>query len=151
MSSDEEQHQQCDPGPNDPSDKVGYGRPPIATRFKKGQSGNPKGRPKVRKTLGAMVCEALDEKLTFREGGRVRRRSKIEVMIQVALNQALKGKFRDALKFIELARKEGAFEPAVPPITGIDVTIVHPNEERLIELEAAWNQRYPDNTAGSRE
>jgi hypothetical protein len=27
-------------------EKVGYGRPPLATRFKLGQSGNPNGRPK---------------------------------------------------------------------------------------------------------
>ena len=27
--------------------EVGYGRPPVATRFAPGQSGNPKGRPNV--------------------------------------------------------------------------------------------------------
>ena len=32
--------------PDDPDDPIGRGRPPIWTRFQKGQSGNPKGRPK---------------------------------------------------------------------------------------------------------
>ena len=30
----------------DESDKVGYGKPPLHSRFTRGQSGNPKGRPK---------------------------------------------------------------------------------------------------------
>lgn len=33
-----------------PGYDVGYGRPPEETRFKKGQSGNPRGRPKGSKT-----------------------------------------------------------------------------------------------------
>lgn len=40
---------------------VGYGRPPVHTRFKKGQSGNPKGRPRsavISDTLRARLAEA---------------------------------------------------------------------------------------------
>ena len=33
------------------AEKVGYGRPPLTTRFKPGESGNPRGRPKGSKSL----------------------------------------------------------------------------------------------------
>jgi hypothetical protein len=150
MSSDEEQHQkEHDLGSNDPDYRVGYGRPPIATRFKKGRSGNPKGRPKANKTIGTLVYEALQEKVQIREGGSVRSRPKIEVAIQVSLNQALKGEPRNLLKLIELARKEGTFEPAVPPITEIQLVVVDPKEEPPTDLPADWNR--PNNTTVSRE
>ncbi len=39
--------------------EVGYGKPPAASRFKKGQSGNPKGRPKVTKNVSNMLEEVF--------------------------------------------------------------------------------------------
>ena len=47
--------------------EVGYGKPPLHSRFKKGQSGNPKGFPKGGEKLAyalrrllAMPCEDFD-------------------------------------------------------------------------------------------
>ena len=42
---------------------IGYKRPPKATQFQKGQSGNPRGRPRGSKNLSTLISEALDEKL----------------------------------------------------------------------------------------
>ena len=44
---------------SDGNHSVGYGRPPEATRFKPGQSGNPKGRPKGSKNLRTLFAEEL--------------------------------------------------------------------------------------------
>ncbi len=60
------------------AERVGYGRPPIATRFRPGRSGNPRGLPKRARHLGAVVARALSERVAVPEtDGRVRRLSKL--------------------------------------------------------------------------
>jgi hypothetical protein len=41
---------------------VGYGRPPAETRFQKGQSGNPDGRPRGTKKLVTLLAEVLSQR-----------------------------------------------------------------------------------------
>ena len=41
---------------------VGYGKPPIETRFQKGQSGNPEGRPRSTKKLVTLLAEVLSQR-----------------------------------------------------------------------------------------
>jgi hypothetical protein len=60
--------------------EVGYGKPPRETRFQKGKSGNPKGRPKKEKAkeeenLGACLRDVLNEEIEVREGDRMCRMS----------------------------------------------------------------------------
>ena len=98
---------------SDDSDKdkmVGYGRPPAATRFKKGQSGNPKGRPKGRKSVGKILRDALHRTIEVREGERIRTMQKIEAVIEVNLNKALKGDHRSFAKLMDVADKLGIVE-----------------------------------------
>jgi len=52
----------------DQQDDVGYGRPPVSTRFRKGQSGNPRGRPKGRKKEVPNDA-VLGQTVTIREDG----------------------------------------------------------------------------------
>ena len=49
---------------------VGYGRPPRHTRFAKGQSGNPRGRPCGAKNFMTLLEEALDELVTVTGSSR---------------------------------------------------------------------------------
>jgi len=49
---------------------VGRGKPPVNNRFKKGESGNPNGRPKGIKNLKTDLVEELQEKISIREGDR---------------------------------------------------------------------------------
>lgn len=57
--------------PDEGNGKVGYRKPPVKSRFKKGQSGNPGGRPRGNQSLLAEIEEALNQKVTgFVDGKR---------------------------------------------------------------------------------
>ncbi len=48
---------------------IGYGRPPLHSRFKPGESGNPRGRPKGTASFKSDLLEELSETIAVREGG----------------------------------------------------------------------------------
>lgn len=75
---------------------TGYKRPPQHSQFKKGQSGNPKGRPKSDKTSGfgwpfALTLKEAERMITVREGDRVNQISTIEAVHRAQSAAALKG------------------------------------------------------------
>ena len=79
----------------DGAERVGDRRPPVATRFRPGQSGNPRGRPRRKRHLGAVVARALSERVTVEEtDGRVRRLSKLEATVKQIVDGATKGDAR---------------------------------------------------------
>ena len=89
-----------------PTPEVGYGKPPRTTRFQKGRSGNPRGRPRNRRkdipydaVLGRMV--------TVRENGQDRRITAAEAFILQLTKKGLEGcsaSARASLVSIEQAR-----------------------------------------------
>lgn len=82
-----------------PSYSVGYGRPPKATQFRKGESGNPRGRPKGTRTVGAMLQEILRQKIAVTENGKTRRLPALEVILRRLVNDAMRSEPR-ALKLL---------------------------------------------------
>ena len=60
---------------------VGYRKPPVETQFRKGRSGNPRGRPIKSKSIGAKIAALLDEPVTVIRNGSRSTASKHEAMI----------------------------------------------------------------------
>jgi uncharacterized protein DUF5681 len=87
------------PRDNDGDYEVGYGKPPRDTRFKRGQSGNPRGRPPGAKNLSTLLNEALNELVVVTENGGRKRISKRQAAFKQLVNDAAKGNWR-ALKLL---------------------------------------------------
>ena len=66
--------------------EVGRGKPPVHSRFKRGQSGNPRGpRPK---NLPALLVDALNEKVVVTIDGERREITKREAVVTQMVNHA---------------------------------------------------------------
>lgn len=86
--------------------QVGYQQPPNATRFRKGQSGNPRGRPKNRRRE-IPYDTVLGQMVTIREDGRERRVTAAEAFLLQLTQKSLAGDSaatRASLDAIETAR-----------------------------------------------
>ena len=71
--------------------KVGYGRPPPEKRFKAGQSGNPRGRPKRSKNEGTIFRDVLSETFAVTIKGRTRNMTVLEAGFRKQCQKALEG------------------------------------------------------------
>ncbi|MCW1403982.1 DUF5681 domain-containing protein [Novosphingobium sp. MW5] len=101
----------------DVSTGAGYKRPPAASRFAKGRSGNPKGRPRGRHRE-VPYHSVLGQMVTVREDGRERRVTAAEAFLLQLTRKGLMGDSaaaRASLAAIEAARA-GRAEHAAPTI-----------------------------------
>ena len=93
-----------------------YRKPPLHTRFKKGQSGNPRGRPK--KNLPALLVAALNEPVFVTIDGERRKITKREAVITQLVNESAGANLRATKMLIDMMRdveKKTGAEPAPEP------------------------------------
>jgi Family of unknown function (DUF5681) len=120
--------------------KVGRGKPPLHTRFKKGQSGNPRG-PRA-KNLPALLVAALNEPVVVTANGQSRRITKREAVIAQLVDKSTGADLRatkmliDMLKDIE-KRAGTAPPPEASPFTRADEEVVENLVARLRRTELA--------------
>jgi hypothetical protein len=108
---------------------VGYGQPPLASRFKPGTSGNTKGRPKGSKNLKTLIREAMTASISIQEGEKTRRVTKLEGVVLRQLQSALKGSDRAALAVIKMAHQLRFLEDSE---SATAETALSPEEERIL-------------------
>jgi Family of unknown function (DUF5681) len=100
--------------------KVGYGRPPVHTRFKPGQSGNPSGRPKNTKTLEAEVIAELGEVTEIRENGKEVQVTKARAIAKELVHLALSGNLRAVTTLLSFYTRVTSGDPDGDQVTAED-------------------------------
>jgi hypothetical protein len=88
--------------------EVGYGKPPKHSRFQKGKSGNPSGRPKKRKTIDDLVAEEAGRRITVTENGKRTKRSAERLTVRKAIKDGLTGTPRDTLASLQVMKNANA-------------------------------------------
>jgi Family of unknown function (DUF5681) len=122
--------------------KVGRGRPPLHTRFKKGQSGNPRGPRRRPKDLPALLVAALNEPVVVTANGEPRQITKREAVIAQLVDKSTGADLRatktliDMLKDIE-KRGGTAPLPTAVPLAPADEEVVENLLARLRRAESA--------------
>jgi Family of unknown function (DUF5681) len=107
---------------------VGYGRPPVHSRFKPGQPGNPKGRPKgSRNDVAEELRKFYATKVVIREGGKKRRVTRLEALAWSQWNRAMQGDQRAAQLCFANAKLLGLFG-ATDKDGNLDPVVIHLDE-----------------------
>jgi hypothetical protein len=122
---------------------VGYRRPPKEHCWKKGQSGNPKGRPPGHRNLAAALTAILHERVTQPVDGEDREMTKLEAVTRQLVDRALGGNPRliDAL-LAEIHKNEARAErdASGQPLGEVDREVIEALFARL-RREAAETKR----------
>ena len=111
--------------------EVGYGKPPVGSRFKKGKSGNVNGRPKEKKNMKTMIEKMLYAPIQIQQNGNTTTVPALEAILLKMRNNALAGDFRSAVQAIQLAsyvpdtaETDGAQADATPLDPKLIVTLM---------------------------
>jgi hypothetical protein len=108
---------------------VGKGKPPKERQFQKGQSGNPRGRPKGSKNLATLIAEAAYDKIIVTtKNGETRKLSRIQATTMQLANKAAQGEPKAMLSFMnwvdEIEQRSAAAKSVEMPITEADRSVL---------------------------
>lgn len=126
----------------DDDDAVGYGKPPKRTQFKKGQSGNPKGRPKGHRNFTTDLDEILEQRVKLTEDGK---RKSVTVQMALLKKMAAKGMQGDlraiALLLAQAAERsaERAAQSAERGLSGTEEDIIDLFRAAVIQADREEN------------
>lgn len=124
---------------HDPHRPLGYANPPRRTQFKKGQSGNPRGRPRRKKAINTMLDEILYKQVEITEGGRRRKVAAVEALLKRQLAEAMKGDAKAFDRLFKLQQAVGAPDRGLAEKGGGR----SPAEQAILAELAEWVQSEP--------
>ena len=123
-----------------PLEKVGPGNPPKHSRFRKGVSGNAKGRPKGSKNLATLLIEAANGQVTATIDGKLRKISKIQATTLQLATKAASGDPKSISQLIEwvdeIERRAASKRPEPFPIAPADKQIIDELFRRMMKSES---------------
>jgi hypothetical protein len=93
---------------NDDEYEVGYRKPPKHSRFKKGQSGNPRGKPRGTKNSATLLKQALLASVLVKQNGHETKTTKLRFIVTRLIRQAMQGDYpsiRLLLRYAGLDRR----------------------------------------------
>lgn len=106
---------------------VGYRKPPKHAQWKKGQSGNPAGRPRRDRDVSTFVAALLGQRVVVRKGKTTKRVTRLEHLLTRLIEKAIDGDPRLMKMALDEMRKEEAREPDDAPDT------LQPADHEVIE------------------
>lgn len=112
---------------------VGYGKPPIHSRFKPGQSGNPRGRQKGGKSYKETVGEIFNERITVHTPQGTKRMTKLTALAHTNMNNALKGDAKATDRVLKMARDAGLVEEAAGTFDEIAMKQLSEQDKAILE------------------
>lgn len=127
-------------GSHIPAESVGYKRPPRQHRFQKGKSGNPKGRPKGKRSRKSIAERVLLDRRAIDIDGRPRALTMVELVILALRQEAMRGK---ASAFKTYRSVEGRYGPQESK-SGAGYLVI-PYVETIEQWMALWG---PDGMGG---
>jgi hypothetical protein len=118
---------------DDSAYEIGFGKPPKHSRFRKGLSGNPKGRPKGRRNLATVLERTLQEKIVINENGERRTVTKLEAAVKQLVNKAAAGDLaalRQLTALVGSAVEQGV-ETTTNQLAAVDLKVMQGVLKRL--------------------
>ena len=123
------------PTPESRMSKVGHGNPPKHTQFKKGASGNKKGRPKGSKNLSTLLMEAARDQVTATIDGKRRKISKLQATAMQLATKAAGGDQASIARFLdwidEIEKRSATAKPAEFPFSEADLQVLRVLYKRM--------------------
>jgi Family of unknown function (DUF5681) len=129
------------PDEQDQNYSVGYAKPPLHTRFQKGQSGNRKGRPVGSRNTATLFDKTFNERVLIKKNGRQKKITKAELIVELVFNKAASGDWRPLKLLFELllSSREGGAEPfrAQTPLEALNELIEKADEADRLKAVAS--------------